>query len=112
MKTCASTMKKIITLKFHFNPTTKGGIMPKTYETNETSINDRKLTPFEEAEQRRQERKILRAIIEETETIVSGLDLFDDMDPIGLDRSLIEEIIDQKIIKMAEIMRDRFGVEA
>ena len=86
--------------------------MPKTNESDEATTSTPKLTPFEKFEQRRQERKILKAIIEETETLISGLDLVDDMEALGLDRDRVEGLIDEKIIKMAEIMRDRFGVEA
>ena len=86
--------------------------MPKTNETNESTTTPRELTPFERAEQRQMERKILYAILEETNSLVTGLDLIDDIEALGVDRERVEELIDSKIVKMAELMRDRFGVEA
>ena len=86
--------------------------MPKINTTNETSTSPRELTPFERFEQRRRERKILHAIIEETQSLVTGLDLVDEIEELGVDRGRVEELIDQKIIELAEMMRDRFGVEA
>lgn len=86
--------------------------MPKTYESNETSTTPRELTPFEKIELRRQERKVLRVIIEETDLLVKGLSLVDDMQALGIDRDRVGDLIDKKIIKMAEMMRDHFGVEA
>ena len=86
--------------------------MPKTNETYETSTTPRELTPFERAEQRRMERKILHAVLEETHSLVTGLDLIDDIEALGVDRERVEELIDSKIVEMAAIMRDRFGVEA
>ena len=86
--------------------------MPKTNETNEVSTITRELTPFERFEQRREDRKILHAIIEETQSLVTGLDLVDEIESLGVDRERVEALIDSKIIEMAELMRDRFGVEA
>ena len=86
--------------------------MPKTNETNERSTTPRELTPFERAEQKRMERKILHAILQETESLVTGLDLIDDIEALGVDRVRVEELIDSKIMKMAELMRDTLGVEA
>ena len=86
--------------------------MPKIDETNETSTTPRELTPFERVEQRRRERKILQAILEETQSLVTGLDLVDEIESLGVDRGRVEELIDQKIIEMADLMRDTFGVEA
>ena len=86
--------------------------MPKIDETNETSTTPRELTPFERFEQRRRERKILHAILEETQSLITGLDLVDEIEELGVDRGRVEELIDQKIVEMAELMRDTFGVEA
>ena len=86
--------------------------MPKIDETNETSTIPRELTPFERFEQRRRERKILHAILEETQSLVTGLDLVDEIESLGVDRERVEELIDQKIIELADMMRDRFGMEA
>ena len=86
--------------------------MPKTNETNESTTTPRELTPFERAEQRQLEGKILHAILQETDSLVTGLDLIDDIEALGVDRDRVEELIDSKIVKMAELMRDRFGVEA
>tara|TARA_Y100000992_G_scaffold94253_1_gene60644 strand:+ start:98 stop:358 length:261 start_codon:yes stop_codon:yes gene_type:complete len=86
--------------------------MPKTNESNETTTSTRELTPFEQFELQRQKRMVLHAIIEETQTLVTGLELVDDMEALGVDRERVETLIDQKIIKMAEMMRDHFGVEA
>ena len=86
--------------------------MPKIDETNETSTTPRELTPFERFEQRRRERKILHAILEETESIITGLELVDEIESLGVDRGRVEELIDQKIVEMADLMRDTFGVEA
>ena len=86
--------------------------MPKIDETNETSTTPRELTPFERVEQRRRERKILQAILEETQSLVTGLDLVDEIESLGVDRGRVEELIDQKIIDLADMMRDRFGMEA
>ena len=86
--------------------------MPKIDETNETSTTPRELTPFERFEQKRRERKILHAILEETQSIITGLDLVDEIESLGVDRGRVEELIDQKIVEMADLMRDTFGVEA
>ena len=86
--------------------------MPKIDETNETSTITRELTPFERLEHRRRERKILHAILEETQSLVTGLDLVDEIESLGVDRGRVEELIDQKIVEMADLMRDTFGVEA
>ena len=86
--------------------------MPKIDETNETSTTPRELTPFERFEQKRRERKILHAILEETQSIIAGLDLVDEIESLGVDRGRVEELIDQKIVEMADLMRDTFGVEA
>ena len=86
--------------------------MPKTNETNETSTSPRELTPFERVEHKRRERKILCAIIEETQSLVTALDLVDEIEGLGVDRERVEELIDRKIIEMADMMRDTFGVEA
>ena len=86
--------------------------MPKIDETNETPTTPRELTPFERFEQRRRERKILHAILEETQSLVTGLDLVDEIESLGVDRGRVEELIDSKIIELADMMRDRFGMEA
>ena len=86
--------------------------MPKIDETNETTTTPRELTPFERFEQKRRERKILHAILEETQSIITGLDLVDEIESLGVDRGRVEELIDQKIVEMADLMRDTFGVEA
>ena len=86
--------------------------MPKIDETNETSTTPRELTPFERFEQKRRERMILCAIIEETQSLVTGLDLVDEIEDLGVDRGRVEELIDSKIVEMADMMRDTFGVEA
>ena len=86
--------------------------MPKTDETNEISTTPRELTPFERFDQKRRERKILHAILEETQSLITGLDLVDEIESLGVDRGRVEELIDSKIVEMAELMRDRFGVEA
>ena len=86
--------------------------MPKIDETNEPTTTPRELTPFERFEQRRRERKILHAILEETQSLITGLDLVDEIEELGVDRGRVEELIDQKIVEMAELMRDTFGVEA
>ena len=69
--------------------------MPKTYEPNETTTTPRELTPFEKIELRRQERKVLRVIIEETDTLVKGLSLVDEMQALGSDRDRVEDLIDK-----------------
>lgn len=86
--------------------------MPKIDETNETTTTPRELTPFERFEQKRRERKILHAILEETQSIITGLDLVEEIESLGVDRGRVEELIDQKIVEMADLMRDTFGVEA
>ena len=86
--------------------------MPKTNETYEASTTPRELTPFERAEQSRLERKILHAVLQETHSLVTGLDLLDDIEALGVERERVEELIDSKIVKMADLMRDQFGVEA
>ena len=86
--------------------------MPKTNERNEVSTITRELTPFERLHQRRADRKILRAILEETQSLVDGLDLVDEIESLGVDRERVETLIDQKIVALAELMRDTFGVEA
>ena len=38
--------------------------------------------------------------------------MVDEIESLGVDRGRVEELIDQKVIELADMMRDRFGMEA
>lgn len=86
--------------------------MPKTNEANEASTITRSLTPFEQFELRRRQRRVHIQIAEDCLAILDHEAVLAELEAQGVDATPLVELLEQKIVKMAEQMRTTFGVEA
>ena len=83
--------------------------MPKPNEANEVSTITRSLTPFEQFELRRRQRRVHMRIAEDCLAIIDHEAVLSALEAEGVDATPLVELLEEKIVKMAETMRDTFG---